>query len=103
MVLPSTLNWFRKSTRKTFINFIFGLIGNNKVHDHEVFEMFVHQQRKSPKQLMLKEAESHVHTFVPFHQSHKNPVSASANPESFATISILAEEFPDILQYEISK
>ena len=67
LVLPSTLNWFRKSKRKTFINFIFGLIGNNKVHDHEVFEMFLHQQRKSPKQLMLKEAESHVHTFVPFH------------------------------------
>ena len=45
------------------------------------------------------------------HQSHKNPVSASAMltgkflqiRKVFATSSLLAEEFPDTLQYKISR
>ena len=43
-------------------------------------------------------------------QSQKNPVSVSnadrkvfANPESFATSLLLAAEFPDTLQYKISR
>ena len=44
-------------------------------------------------------------------QSHKNPVSASAMltgkclqiRKVFATSSLLAEEFPDTLQYKISR
>ena len=44
-------------------------------------------------------------------QSHKNPVSASAMltgkflqiQKVFATSSLLAEEFPDTLQYKISR
>ena len=46
-----------------------------------------------------------------FSQSHKNPVSASAMltgkflqiRKVFATSSLLAEEFPDTLQYKISR